>query len=558
MTDESNGAAHLAGMLRAYGVDHVFFIDAVLRRTLIEMESLDITRVMAHSEKAAAYMADGYARVSGKPGICMAQSVGAANLAAGLQDAFLGKVPIIALTGRKAPLYQHRNSYQELIHAPLFDAVTKFKANVDVVEQLPILLAQAFREATAGSPRPVHLDLAGLQGEIIEQATIREAIVVQANFMQAPALRPPPEQGAIAAAANRIDRARRPLIVCGSGAVQAGAHRAVLALAEQLDCPVATTTGGRGIVPTNHRLSLGVIGSYSAPYANQVASEADLVIYVACTTSDQATHNWSVPKRHVPVIQVDIDPVELGRNYPDTVAVLADPVLALQALVAMTPTAKDSSWARHAIAARDAWRNTMRDAIASPARPIRPERLCATLSDVLPEDAILVSDTGYSAIWTATMVELTSPRQTYLRAAGSLGWSFPAALGAKCAAPYRPVIGFCGDGAFYYHLPELETALRKNIAVTMIVNNNSAFAQGRATIRKLYGNRPGDFDDINAFRRTDFAAIARSFGAFGVRVEDPAAIGPAIREAMASGIVAVVDVVTDPETRAPEAWTPAP
>ncbi|MBL8699598.1 MAG: thiamine pyrophosphate-binding protein [Alphaproteobacteria bacterium] len=557
MTDTISGAQYIAATLKGYGTTHVFFVDAILRRTLIELEAVGITRVMAHSEKAAAYMADGYARVSGRPGVCMAQSVGAANLGAGLQDPFLARSPVIAMTGRKLPVFQHRNAYQELDHRPLFAATTKFSANVDAIDQLPTLLPQAFREATTGSPRPVHLDLAGLQAEAIESATIARDAVVQVQFARAPAFRPAADAAALAAAVRAIDAAQRPLIVCGSGAVQAGAHNAVLALAEALDAPVATSLGGRGIVPTTHRLSLGVIGTYSAPPANRIAHAADLVVYVGCSVGDQVTHNWTIPAAGTPIVQIDIDPTELGRNYAATIAILADPGLAAAALAAAARRRDAGTWSRRAQEALAAWRASIAAMLAASDTPIRPDRLCAELSRALPETAILVSDTGYSAVWSGTLIDLPSPRQTYLRAAGSLGWAFPASLGVKCAAPDRPVVCFCGDGAFHYHLPELETAVRKGIAVTVVVNNNSAFAQGRATIRRLYGNRPGDPDDINAFRKVDFAAIARGFGAEGIRVESPDAIAAALQSAFASPRVTVVDVVTDPAPRAPEAWIPA-
>ncbi len=550
------GAQFIAETLRGYGTSHVFFIDAILRRTLIELEALGITRVMAHSEKAAAYMADGYARVSGKPGVCMAQSVGAANLAAGLQDPFLAHSPVIAFTGHKPPLFQHRNAYQEIDHGPLFAATTKFAAQVESIEQLRVLLPQAFREATTGAPRPVHLDLAGLQGELTETATLNGAPVVQTEFARAPAFRVPPDDAAIQRAAAAISSSARPLIVCGSGAIQSGAHDAVRALAEKLDAPVATSLGGRGIVPTTHRLSLGVIGTYSAPPANRIAYEADLVIYVGSSVGDQVTHNWTIPAATTPIVQIDIDPSELGRNHAATIAVHADPARGVAGLVAQIAPRRDTGWARRAADAITAWRHSIATLLASPDTPIRPERLCAELGAALPDDAIFVSDTGYSAVWSGTLIDLPSPRQSYLRAAGSLGWAFPAALGAKCAAPDRPVICFCGDGAFYYHLAELETAVRKNIAVTIVINNNSAFAQGRATIRRLYGNRPGDPDDINAFSRVDFAAVARGFGADAIRVERPEAIAPALQSALRSPRVTVIDVVTDPAPRAPEAWIP--
>ena len=556
MAEQITGARFLAEALRGQGVDHVFFVDAILRRALIEFEALGIVRVMAHAEKAAAYMADGYARIGGRPGICMAQSVGAANLGAGLQDPFLARSPVIALTGRKTSFFQHRNAYQEIEHGPPFAATTKFAARVDEPAQLGPLLAQAFREATTGSPRPVHLDLAGLQGEAIETALFPALPVPEPRFVVAPAFRILPDAADIAAAAAAIDRAERPLIVCGWGAVQVGAQDAVRTLAEALDAPVATSLGGRSILPTGHRLALGVIGTYSAPYANRVAREADLVIYLGSGVGDQVTLDWTLHRPGTTAIQADIDPAELGRSLPGGHVILADPGLAAAALANAVAPRAATAWSRHAAAARAAWQDEIAPLLASDDAPIRPERLCAELGHALPDDAILVSDTGYSAVWSGTLIDLPSPRQTYLRAAGSLGWSFPAAIGAKCAAPDRPVVVFCGDGGFQYHLAELETAVRKRIPVAVVINDNASFAQGRAAIRRLYGNRPGDPDDINAFTRVDFAAVARAYGAEGIRVERPQDLAPALRAAIGAASVTVVDVVTDPVPRAPEAWRP--
>jgi acetolactate synthase-1/2/3 large subunit len=187
--------------------------------------------------------------------------------------------------------------------------------------------------------------------------------------------------------------------------------------------------------------------------------------------------------------------------------------------------------------------------------PIRPDRLCAEITEALPKDAILVADTGYSGIWTATCIDLAPP-QTYLRAAGSLGWSFPAAIGAKCACPDRPVLCFSGDGAIYYHLPELETARRLGRPLVLVINNNSGFGQGLPNVRRLQGNRPGHFEEIIRFGPTDFARVAEAFGVRGIRVEDPAAIAPALCDALAHPGPVVVDVATDIETRAPEPWIP--
>ncbi|MDX1541394.1 MAG: thiamine pyrophosphate-binding protein, partial [Geminicoccaceae bacterium] len=227
MSERIDGARYIALTLAGYGVSHVFFIDAVLRRTLIELESLGIERVLTHSEKSAAYMADGYARVSGRPGVCMAQSVGAANLAAGLQDAYLHRSPVIALTGRKPPTFRYRNAYQEIDHAPLYAPVTKFQADVETAEQLTVLLPQAFREATEGTPRPVHLDLSGLQGDVVETGELTGQPIIEQRYTGYPAHRPPPAREDIQAAAALVKKAERPVLVSGTGAIQAGAHTAV-------------------------------------------------------------------------------------------------------------------------------------------------------------------------------------------------------------------------------------------------------------------------------------------------------------------------------------------
>ena len=557
MVETRTGSRWLAEALATAGTSHVFFVDAILRRTLIELESLGVRRVLAHSEKAAAYMADGWARTAFRPAVCMAQSVGAANLAAGLQDAFLHRAPVVALTGRKPPSHQHRNAYQEIDHDGPFAAVTKARARVEAAEELPHLLRLAFREATEGTPRPVHLDLPGLQGEILETATLPGPPGIDPRHTRVPARRPPPDPAEIEAAARALAAAERPVVVAGAGAVLSGARAALRALAEAGPLPVATSLGGRGLLPTDHPLSIGVVGTYSAPPANRLVHEADLVLYVGCHTGDQVTQNWTVPPPGRAIVQIDLDPCELGRSYPGTIGVLADPARGLEALRAVLPPRPSwRVWAERVRGEVGAWRAAMAPLLASDSVPIRVERLCAELSAVLPEDAILVADTGYSGIWTGTLVELPSAEQRYLRAAGSLGWAFPAAIGAKCAAPDRPVVCFCGDGAFYYHVGELETARRLGLPLVVVVNNNSAFGQGLVNVRRLQGGRPGNPDEIVRFGPIDFAAVARAFGVEGIRVERPETIRPALERALETAGPVVVDVVTDPWPRAPEPWTP--
>jgi acetolactate synthase-1/2/3 large subunit len=556
--EQLTGAEWLARSLAANGTTHVFFIDAVIRRTLIELGTLGVQRVLGHSEKAVAYMADGYARVAGRPGICFAQSVGAANLASGLQDPFLGRSPVIAFTGRKPPAHQHRNAYQEIPHHPLFSAVTGFSAEVDAAADLPRLLRQAWRAAMTGTPRPAHLDLNGLQGEVIETGTVSEPANVDPAFqLRMPPLRPTPADDEVERAAAALRGSKRLAIVAGAGVTASQAGPELLALGRALAAPIGTSLGARGTIPTRDRLSIGCVGNYGAPPANQIVHEADMVLFVGCHTGDQVTHTWRIPAMDTPCVQIDIDPLELGRSYPNTLGLMGDPKATMaKLLTALGKPTRDTAFADRAAGIVAAWREARAPLLTNNAVPIFPDRLCAEITRALPEDGILVADTGYSGIWTSTLIELNGAGQTYLRAAGSLGWSFPAALGAKCAAGKRKVICWSGDGAIYYHLTELETARRRGIAVVLVINNNSGFGQGWPNIQRQQGNKPGDVRELVRFGPTNFADVARVFGLRGIRVEQPSELAPALRDALASDETVVVDVATDIDCRAPEPWLP--
>ncbi len=549
------GARCVAETFAGYGVTHIFYVEAILRRSLVEMEKVGIKRVLTHSEKAAAYMADGYARASRRPGVCMAQSVGAANLAAGLQDPYLGFSPIIAITGRKPPQYQYRHAYQEVLHNPMFKPVTKFQARVETVEQLPLLLRQAFREATSGAPGPVHLDLAGYEGELIEMAEADLAVRVEKRYAQYPSARPEPEPDCLRKAARLLTEALQPVIVAGGGARASAAGPEIVDLAEALSIPVATSLAGKGIIPENHPLSVGVVGSYSRWCANQVVTEADLVIFIGSGTGDQVTNSWKVPPSGTRVIQIDINPSELGRSYPNIIGLMGDAKATCARLLEFTRSReKANEWTRRARKIVQKWREKNEPFWQSQAVPIIPEILCKEISNILPSDGVLVVDTGFSGIWAATMIEILHPGQSFLRAAGSLGWAFPASLGAKCAAPDRSVVCFTGDGGFLYHIGELETAARLGINTVVVVNNNHCLAQCIRGINRAYAEDAGKKEDMYVFRELDFAVIARQMGCEGIRVEQPEAIRPAIEQALQAGQPVVVDVVTERDHMAP--WPP--
>jgi acetolactate synthase I/II/III large subunit len=549
------GAQVLADMLAGYGVSHVFMVPAVLRRSFAEMERRTaIHRIHCHGEKAAAYMADGYARACARPGVCMAQVVGALNLAAGLRDAYLAHSPVIAFTGGRDPQTKFRKVYQEVDDLPAFEPVTKWSATVDAVERFPDMLRQAFRVATTGAPGPVHLQFRGNEGQIDQEEAEIEPLV-EPRFGRVPAFRTAPNSESVKAALGFLQEAQRPVIVAGGGVRASGAAAALVALAEALAIPVATSLNAKDTIPGDHPLCVGVVGSYSRESANRVVARADLVCFIGTEAGGMTTHMWQVPPIGVAAIQIDIEPQHIGRNYPLKAAVLGDAKLALESMLARAdrPSAgKRKKWLEETREICAAWREKSQVMLQSDAVPIRPERICAELSRLIPDDAIVLADTGHAGMWMGGMYDVGSARQSFLRSAGHLGWAFPAGLGAKCAAPGRPVVVFTGDAGLWYHIGELETAVRWGIASVTVVNNNAGGNQSKRGFDRAYGGQQtAKARELWTYRMVDFARIAENVGALGLRVERPADFGPALEKAIASGRPALIDVVTDIEAIAP-------
>src|SRR6266849_1318956 len=550
-----SGAECLADMLKGYGGTHVFHVPAVVRKTIAVMEGRsDIKRLHVHGEKAAAYMADGYARASGKPGVCMAQVIGALNLAAGLRDAWLAHSPVIAMTGGREPRSKFRKVYQEVDDMPSFEPVPKFNATVDDVARFPDMVRQAFRVAVSGTPGPVHLQFRGNEGQIDAEEAEMEPLC-EPQFSCVPPFRPEPDQASVVAALNALQAAERPVIVAGGGVRASGAQGDVVALAEALQIPVATSLNGKDTIPCTHPLSVGVVGSYSRESANRVVNRADLACFIGSEAGGMTTHFWAVPPIGTPAIQIDINPEALGRNYPLLAAVNGDAKVTLARMLAAADRGsarKRKVWIEETRKICAEWREKYQPQLASDAVPIRPERLCAELTRHVPDDAIVVVDTGHAGMWMGGMYDLTSPRQSYMRSAGHLGWAFPAGLGAKCACPDRPVVTFTGDAGLWYHIAEIETAARWRINAVTVVNNNSSGNQSKRGFDRVYGGTQTDqARELWTFSRVDFARIAEEMGALGLRVEKPAELGPAIEQALAANRPVVIDVVTDIDALAP-------
>jgi len=554
-TARRTGAAVLADMLEGYGVTHFFMVPAVLRRTMMELERrTSITRIHAHGEKAAAYMADGYARATGRPGICGAQVVGALNLAAGLRDAWLAHSPVIAFTGGRDPETKYKQVYQEVDDVPGFERVTKMNATVDRVDRIPDMVSQAFRVATTGCPGPVHLQFQGNEAQL-DAGEAEMSAEVDQRFSAVPAFRPRADAASLASCLDLFEHSERPVIVAGGGVRLSSAGAELVQLAEALSVPVVTSLNGRDSISGNHPLACGVIGAYARASANEVVRRADFVCFVGTSAGSLTTHSWTVPLPGVAAAQIDIDGAQLGRNYPLRLAVNADAKSVLGDMVALASRRVAPSrpaWLAEVQAINAQWRDRESEVMSSDATPMRPERLCADLTSLVPSDGIVVVDTGHAGMWMGGYFDLASPRQSYMRSCGHLGWAFPAGLGAKCGAPNRPTVVFTGDAGLWYHVAEIETAVRWGIASVTVVNNNGSGNQSKRGFDRAYGGQPTPRSrELWTYREVNFARLAEGIGALGIRVESPQALPGAIEQALASGRPAVVDVVTDIEALAP-------
>jgi acetolactate synthase-1/2/3 large subunit len=402
----------------------------------------------------------------------------------------------------------------------------------------------------------VHLQFRGNEGQVDAEEADMEPLV-EPQFARVPPFRPEPEEKSVLALLKILQDAERPVIVAGGGVRASGAARELVALAEKLDIPVATSLNGKDSIPGVHPLSVGVVGTYSRESANRVVGQADLVCFVGTETGGMTTHFWAVPKIGVAAVQIDIDPEALGRNYPLKASVLGDAGVTLARMLERADgktAAKRKPWIEQTRSICKEWYAKYGPALASDAVPIRPERMCGELTKYVPEDGIVVVDTGHAGMWMGGMYDLRAPTQSYMRSAGHLGWAFAAGLGAKCGAPDRPVIVFTGDAGLWYHIGEIETAVRWKINSVTVVNNNASGNQSKRGFDRVYGGQQTEqARELWTYRPVNFAKIAEEIGALGIRVEKPGELAPAIQRALKADRPVIVDVVTDIEALAPVA-----
>jgi acetolactate synthase-1/2/3 large subunit len=385
--------------------------------------------------------------------------------------------------------------------------------------------------------------------------------LVETQFSRVPAFRPAAEPDPVREAVTLLSKSRKPIMVAGGGVVASGAQAELVELAEKLQVPVATSLTAKGAILDNHPLSVGVCGIYSRACANRAVSEADLVFFVGTHAGGQVTANWRIPAAGTPVIQLDIDAAQLGRNYPNAVSLMGDAKVTLRQMIEAAQgkaPAAAQAWTGRVRELVAEWRKAAEPMLASEAVPLRPERICRELAQALPADGVVVSDTGHAGMWTGQMIDITQPGQRYIRCEGSLGWGFPGALGVKCALPNRTVVCFTGDGGLYYHLPELETAARHGINLVVVVNNNGSLNQEIPLVKAAYREKRDERSgEMWRFRKdANLAKVAEALGCAAFRVEKPGELKELLPRALGLGRPVVLDCLSDEQALAPVAWLP--
>lgn len=543
-----SGAQAVVTSLRNEGVKYVFGIPGGPILPLYDAlyDASSPKHILVRHEEAAAFMADAYARVTGRPQVCVGtMGPGAANLLIGVACAFSDSIPLIAITGNVSTAFEGRGLQQEMDHVRVFTPVTKRSIKVHRTERIPEILQMAFRVATTGRPGPVLID-------VPSDVLSREAEV---DFVEPSKARPTsrrlygdPEE--IRRAAQLLVDAERRIILAGGGVIISNASTELTTLAETLNSPVVTSYNGRGAIPEDHSLFLGRAGSGAPTVFDEVIREADVVLAVGYRFTDVSTNNWSFPSGDAEIIHVDIDPCEIGRIVPVEVGVVGDSRAVLSELLQavgsrLAKMRRQRGWIEDAFRRKEVWETRMMEKMTSDAVPIKPHRVMKELREVLDRNAILATSAGSNKMFAASLFRIYEPR-TWIHSGGStpMGAAFCHALGAKLAAPDRQVVAVCGDGGFQMVCQELVTAVENDLNVVTCILNDQRLGLIRYQQQKQYGGRV----IATEFRHsTDFVKLAEAFGATGIRVEKPQEMKPSLKRALQADTPVVIDIVIDGE-----------
>lgn len=540
----------LVQMLINYRVEYVFGLpggqtaalyDAIYRRPR------QISHVLMRDERSAAYAADAYARVTGRVGVCDATvGPGATKLPSGLAEAKHSSIPILAIVSDINQATLHLSDYgaasQALDQMRILEPLVKWQSHVPRAENLPDLLRNAMRQATSGRPGPVVLDIPDDVFTANCEALDLDA-AGQIRDGSFPSRRTGPDADSVALASFQLVEAERPVIIAGGGIHNAGATDELLRLAERLEVPVATTWSGKGAIPENHRLSVGLLGAMGTTSATEIVSQADLVFLIGFKSGQNSTFSWTLPREDQSVIHLDIDPTEIGKVFTTAVGLVGDARTGLQMLLGQVFQVERPEWIEQVERARTDWQAQLDRERGSDQVPVTPQRVMGELQRVWSEDDLLVCDASFASGWGGAFLQLpvAGRKALFPRGIAGLGWGLPAAIGARFGYSEGTVVCLAGDGGFAYSVAELSTLVKYGLKVVSIVLNNNALSWIKWGQRMAWGERyqSSDFPDI------DFAAVARGFGCAGISVTRPDQLADALDTAFAGNGPVVIDVKTE-------------
>ncbi|MCL6518035.1 thiamine pyrophosphate-dependent enzyme [Alicyclobacillus sp.] len=538
MTTLSGGHA-VVEVLAREGVRKVFSVPGESYLGVLDglYQHPSIQLIVNRHEGGASFMAEAYAKASGEVGVCAAtRGVGSANLAIGLHTAMQDSTPVVALVGQIERPFQYREAFQEVNLAGWFSHICKWAIQIDDAKRIPELLHRAFAVARSGRPGPV---VVALPHDMLEDPCTAEPI--QPYRIPAPAA----PADTVAAVWEALRQAEKPVILAGGGVLRAGATPKLVALAERLQIPVVTAFRRFDAFPNTHPCYIGWLGFGPAPHVLETLRTADLVVAIGTRFSQVTTQDYRLLPPDARLVHVDIAPEVLGRVYPPALPVVSDAGLFLDALLARVPAEPTE-----AAAARTAWIAGLHQRYLEHSTPpadfrddvVDLDGFMHDLNRILPDDAILTSDAGNFFGWLVRYRRFTRPGTYVGPTSGAMGYGLPAAIGAKLAHPDRMVVSFSGDGGFLMTFQELETAVRHQVPVVAVVVNNNLYGTIRAHQERQFPGRVVGTELHNP----NFAELARTFGAFGMRVTRNQDVRPAFEEAVACGRPAVIEVMTDP------------
>jgi len=546
-----NGAHAIVEMLEAYRVDTLFGVpgdtNIYLYEALSEAQG-SVRHVMARDERSASFMADAYARLSHKPGVCECPS-GAGPLYAipGIAEANASSIPVLLLTSDIPMAGEGKQTITELDCKELFAPVTKWSYLVKKVDKIPESLRRAFRIATTGRPGAVHL--AFPQETLVEQFSgLTTDLYAELECSNYPAYRTRGARDVLERLAQILIHAECPVIVAGGGANHSQAGKAVLALSEWLSAPVVTTISGQGIIPDDHPLAMGVTGDNGYhPHAHRAIREGDVLLYVGCKMGSVSTLNWTLPIKddNKPILQIDLNPEFLGNNYPNALSIAGDARLIMEDLLTLVrgriAQKALSSWGVDLNKARKSFWEAAQPLFEPVETPLKPQRVIAALNRFLPSNTVVIADAGTPTPYITRFLKLTGDGSRFIipRAYGGLGYAIPAVVGAHFARPEAQLVALFGDGSLGMSAGELETLERLSIPVVLIHFNNGTFGWIKA-LQKLHCNEKYFSVDFTA---GDMSVLASAFGIKSYRVETADALEEALNDAFKHQRPAFIDVV---------------